>query len=507
MKHMMCSGILLPLFSLPPTKPQAKDHGIGDFGPAAYRFADWLVSAGQRFWQVLPLNPTDPFHGNSPYHSRSSFALSPLYVSPELLRRQELVRLADLARQPLFLPGMVDYVRVAAWKRKLLDNAWARSVAHPGSYRMTAYRRFCRRHAYWLDDYALYEVLKQKFGGVAWFDWPSHLRRRSPAVLGELSRAFSKELDRVRFEQYLVFTQWLALKRYCNRLGIAIIGDLPIYVDADSSDVWANQRLFELYEHGRPRFSAGVPPDYFSPTGQLWGNPVYCWSEHRRTRFRWWLRRIRHSLLLYDIVRLDHFRGLVAYWRVPARVATAVHGRWVRAPATELLSAVRSIFPAMPFVAENLGHITPAVERVRRQFGLPGMKVLLFGFGTRRSPHLPAKVTPDTFYYTGTHDNNTVRGWFECDAREIERKNLARFLGHEPDASTVSLELVRACLESRARVVIIPLQDVLALGSEARMNRPATVSGNWQWRLSPGGPSDADARTLLQLTRKTGRHT
>jgi len=450
------SGILLHVSSLP-----GPDR-TGTFGPAAHRFADWLATAGQRYWQVLPLNPTDPVYGDSPYRSPSAFAINPSFV----VHRSSL-------------------------------------IVHRSS--PLSFRRFCSDNAHWLDDYALYRVLKRKFHGLAWTDWPVRLRRREPAAIREVTDVFSDEVAEVRREQHQAHAQWLALRRHCNRLGIRIIGDMPIYVNDDSADVWAHPELFKLDRRGRPKFVAGVPPDYFSPTGQLWGNPLYRWREHARTGFAWWLGRVERQLALFDLVRIDHFRGLAGYWQVPAGEHTAERGRWVKAPGNALLAALRRRFPRMPFIAEDLGTITPDVERMRDRFGLPGTRVLQFGFSGPDNPHLPANVPENCVFYTGTHDNNTVRGWFEHDATGAEKTGLAQLLGRRPRPGTVSSDLARLVLASRARLAVLPLPDVLGLGQEARMNRPATTTGNWRWRVPGRLLTTAAARRLAELTCASGR--
>ncbi len=447
------SGVLLHISSLPGPGKR------GNFGPAAYRFARWLAAAGQRYWQVLPLGPTDPVYGDSPYRSPSASAINPAFLT------------SYHAPRTTFL----------------------------------SFHRFCLDSAHWLDDYALYRVLKRKFRGLAWTSWPTRLRRREPAAISEVADVFSNEVAEVRREQYHAHVQWQALRQYCRRLGIGIIGDMPIYVNDDSADVWANPGLFKLGGDGRPTHVAGVPPDYFSPTGQLWGNPLYRWREHVRTGFAWWLGRVERQLALFDLVRVDHFRGLVGYWQVPARDRTAERGRWVRAPGNALLAAIRRRFPQMPLIAEDLGVITPAVAQLRKRFGLPGLRVLQFGLHGDDSPHRPESVLENCVYYTGTHDNNTARGWFEHDATPGERRELARLLGRRPDARHAADELVRLVLDSRARLAVLPLQDVLGLGEEARMNRPASTDGNWRWRVTGRLLTTGAARRLAQATRASGR--
>jgi 4-alpha-glucanotransferase len=492
------AGILLHITSLPGR------FGIGDLGPEAHRFADWLHDAGQQWWQVLPLNPTDPGHDNSPYRSVSAFAISPLLISPEALHADGLLvdaDIADISRSPRFRASRTHYTEAAAWKERLLDLAFHR-------FRPTAaYRRFCAEHADWLDNYALFTTLKRKFDGIAWADWPSRLRDCNASALAEIAEVFKHDLDRERFIQFVAFRQWHALRARCEALGIRILGDLPFYVDHDSADVWANPSLFKLGPDRRPRFVAGVPPDRFSKTGQLWHCPVYDWRALGRSNYAWLLTRVGHNLKLFDRVRIDHFRGLVAYWRIPARKPDPARGRWVKAPAVRFLTALRRSFPDLPFVAEDLGLITPAVTAARDRFGLPGVRVLLFAFDhdPAASPHAPQNVPANYIYYTGTHDNNTVRGWLECDAGAGGRRRAERCLGERLTVNRTATAFARAVFESRAAIAILPLQDVLGLGAEARMNHPGTTSGNWEWRLTRGQLTRAGAHNLRRLVETCGR--
>ncbi|MFO7676751.1 MAG: 4-alpha-glucanotransferase [bacterium] len=474
------AGVLLHVTNLP------GPHGIGDFGPAARAFADWLAAAGFRWWQVLPLNPTDPYYGSSPYRSPSSAALSPGFLSPDLLVTDGLLEPTKPRRA--FPSSRVDYPATRHWKDHLLDLACARIVPAPG------FRRFRAREADWLDDFALFTALKGRFGQRPWTDWPPPLRDRDPAALADARRTLGPELRRTALGQYLLDRQWQSLRAHCRRLGIGIIGDLPIYADPDSADVWAHREFFLLDRLGRPRFAAGVPPDAFSATGQLWGNPVYDWPALTRDGFRWWLDRAGRALRLFDVVRLDHFRGLVAYWQVPAGAPTAERGRWVRAPASRLLAALRGRFPDLPFIAEDLGFITPDVERARRHAGLPGMKVAVFGFGTDDSIHRPDRAGPGSVLYSSTHDTDTLRGWLETEARPDELHRLRSWLGDNTTG-----RLLRACFEAPAPLVIVPAQDLLGLGSRARMNRPGTTGRNWRWRLRPG---QLTARLAARLRRR-----
>lgn len=423
------SGILLHISSLP------SPYGIGDFGPSAYKFVDFLVETKQRFWQVLPFNPTEPVFGNSPYSSISVFAGNPLFISPDLLIEDGLLDKRDVMPLPMFPMVKCDYLKVASYKHRLFSRAYKNFKGG------AEFEKFCSENSDWLDDFSLFE----------------------------------------KFLQYIFHKQWFALKRHCNKNGVKIIGDIPMYVCCDSVDVWKNPELFNLDEEKKPITVSGVPPDYFSKTGQLWGNPVYRWDVLKETNYKWWVDRIAHNLKLFDIIKLDHFRGFVGYWEVPANEKTAVNGRWVKADAVDFFSLVARKFPRMPFIAENLGVITGDVKDVIKRFNLTGMRVLLFAFGDDDF----VEIGPNCVVYTGTHDNNTVKGWFKNEAGIKEKERLFRYLGHKVNSNSVHLEFMRLAMKSAAKIAIFPMQDVLGLGSRARMNTPSTTKGNWQWRLLP----------------------
>jgi 4-alpha-glucanotransferase len=492
------AGILLHITSLP------SSLGIGDMGPEAYRFADFLSEANQGFWQILPLNPIDPLYGNSPYHSIAAFAGNSLLISPELLRQDGLLAARDIEPVPPALAGKVDYRAVTTYKARLFHLAFERFQQVRDR---DEYETFCSQESSWLDDYTLFVALKAHFKGTAWDAWPGEVRNRHAEALKALSRELRADIAREKFRQYLFFHQWFALKRYCNERKIRIIGDIPIYVDYDSVDVWTNPEIFKLDEDKRPAALSGVPPDYFSATGQLWGNPVYQWNVLKERNFDWWIRRMGHTLNLFDVVRIDHFRGLVAYWEVPAGEQTATKGKWVEAPVYDFFDALRAHFPTLPVIAEDLGVITPDVKEVMRRFQLPGMKVLLFAFGEDNPlhPYLPHTYERHAVVYTGTHDNNTVGGWFAREARPEDKKRLFRYLGREIAAKDVPGELIRLAMMSVANLAIIPLQDILGLGKEARMNRPATGDGNWEWQLVPGRLTPRLAEKLRTMTQIYGR--
>jgi 4-alpha-glucanotransferase len=492
------SGILLHITSLP------SPFGIGDMGPEAYRFANFLAEAKQSFWQILPLNPTERVYGNSPYHSISAFAVNPLLISPELLVQDGFLATTDcepMANEPT---GRVDYNIVVPYKVKLFNityDRFAKAQAH------NEYKRFCSENSSWLEDFALFVALKAHFNGKAWSEWPPEVRDRQPEALQASKKELHEAIERQKFLQYLFLRQWLTFKEYCNAKGIQIIGDIPIYVDYDSVDVWSHPAIFKLDEDKRPSAVAGVPPDYFSSTGQLWGNPVYQWDTLKERGYDWWIQRMEHTLNLFDVVRIDHFRGLVAYWEIPRGEQTAIHGQWVEAPVYDFFETLRAHFPSLPVIAEDLGLITPDVREVMHHFGLPGMKVLLFAFGEDdpMHPYLPHTYEENAVVYTGTHDNNTVRGWFERETKPEDKKRLFRYLGHKTSAQAAPWELIRLAMESRAYLALIPMQDILGLGEEARMNRPATGDGNWEWQLVPDQIKPSVGGRLRETTEIYGR--
>jgi 4-alpha-glucanotransferase len=453
---------------------------------------------------VLPLNPVDAAGGYSPYHSSSSFALSPLLISPDSLAAQGFISRSLAGSAPSFSDSNVDFAAVAAWKGMLLGSAWE-IFCHRDEW--AAFEEYCSAQAWWLEDYALFEALKANYGGVPWHQWPQGLRDRNPDALAALFPELEGAVRKAKFCQFIAENQWQSLRKYCSGRGVRIIGDLPIYVTHDSSDVWAHRDLFDLGQDLQPRSVAGVPPDYFSATGQLWGNPLYDWEAMERSRFSWWTARMRRCLDLYDIVRIDHFRGLVAYWAVPGGQKTAAGGRWMKGKATQLFFTLKQAFSHLPLIAEDLGIITPDVREVMEQFGLQGMKVLQFAFGNDfpDSPYLPHRYTPDCVVYTGTHDNNTTSGWFRDDATEQERQHVRQYLGRNVAPGDIAGEFIRLAMSSVAAVSLVPMQDLLSLGTGARMNRPGTASGNWSWRMLPGSDSPALAARLKELVVTYGR--
>lgn len=491
------SGILIHVTSLP------SRFGIGDFGPAAYRFADFLARARQKYWQILPLAPTTPLQGESPYSSFSSFALNPLMLSLEMLVEEGLLSQDDLESGMHFSQETVEFGRVREYKEFLLEKAYANFK----DKRTDEFNGFVLVNSHWLENFALFVAAKAYFGGIAWNQWDPKIKERRPEALDALRNELWDQIEKQKFTQYLLYKQWHKLKHYCNSRGIRIVGDLPIYVSHDSADVWSNPEIFKLDSQGNPVFVAGVPPDYFSSTGQLWGNPVYDWDACHSTGFAWWLRRIGHETSLYDVIRIDHFRGLVAYWEVPAGESTAVNGHWVKVPAYEFFDTILGNYPGLKIIAEDLGVITDDVRDLMRHYNFPGMKVLLFAFGEENPdhPYLPHTYEPNCVVYTGTHDNNTARGWFEEEASEEAKARLKRYIGHDITAENVSYELIKLAMASVANTSIFPMQDVLGLGSDSRMNTPSTADGNWGWRLKADWINDEIADNFALLTSTYGR--
>jgi len=489
------SGILLHPTSLP------SRGGIGDFGPAAYEFVDWLAASKQTLWQVLPLQRVGS--GNSPYSCASAFAGNVLLLSPERLAEQGLLDRNRVAALPDG-DAPVDFDSVRAHKLPLLHEAAANFLASAPAVERNRYDSFCRENDWWLDDYVLFSVLRERFGEQPWNMWPREIARRNPDAIVQLRSKLQKELGAERFLQFAFFEQWGALRSYCADRGIRIIGDVSIFVSYDSADVWTNPELFRLKENLLPEVVAGVPPDAFSKTGQRWGNPLYNWDALRARGYDWWIRRMRWAIGACDIVRLDHFRGFQAYWEIPAAEPTAVNGRWVQGPNESLFNALRTALGKLPFIAEDLGYITRQVEDLRKAIGVPGMKVLQFGFGNKGAHvYLPHRYERDCVVYTGTHDNDTIVGWWRTGATEEEKKLASAYLGIGADG--VHWPFIRAALTSVANLSVIPAQDVLGLDSKARMNVPSEMAGSWSWRLRAGALTPELAAKMAVLVEITDR--
>lgn len=469
------SGVLLHLTSLPGM------YGVGDLGPAAYHFSDYLAEMGQLYWQMLPLGPTSPALGNSPYAGFSAFAGNALLISPELLVQDGLLDEKTLGA-PWKQSGRAEYEAVDKHRSPLLSLAFANAgdvFAEP------KFVEFMEQHEEWLEDWALYSTLKTRFQGAPWWLWPREFRFRDASALNAWRDEGAAPILREKFTQYLFASQWNALKKHCRKQGIRLVGDLPIYVGRDSADVWSRPELYKLDDELLPCAVAGVPPDYFSETGQLWGNPVYDWDKHQDEQFAWWRARVGHALDVFDRVRIDHFRGFTACWEIPAGAPTAVNGTWAPAPGRQLFNALARAFPELPIIAEDLGVITDDVRALKEQFDLPGMNILQFAFGDERGKHAPHFHEINSIVYTGSHDNNTSRGWFESESTPEERGNVAQTLGAMPKPTTVHKDFIRLAMGSVADLAIAPMQDILGLGAKARMNTPSTPTGNWEWRLTP----------------------
>ncbi len=493
------SGILLHPSSLP------GPFGIGDLGPAAHRFVDLLAESGQGLWQVLPLGPTG--YRDSPYQCTSAFAGNPLLISPERLLEWGWIEPAHL-KQPQLPEDRVDFGAVAAWKTTLLGRAQRGFAARANDADRDDFAGFKERHRDWLEDYALYAALKAAHDSRPWTDWPEPLALHEPKALGAWAKSHKAAVERHRFVQYLFFRQWSELRAYAHGRGVHLVGDMPIFVAHDSSEVWTHRDWFQLDGRGHPTVIAGVPPDYFSPTGQRWGNPLYRWDVLAADGYRFWVERLRHALGVMDLVRVDHFRGFAGYWEIPASEETAVQGRWVQGPGMDLFEAMReSLGPDLPLIAEDLGVITPDVEALRDGLGLPGMAILQFAFediagGFGRSEFLPHNHRKNLAVYTGTHDNNTLLGWWADKDDEI-RHQARRYLNS--DGMAIHWDFIRAALASVAALAIFPLQDLVGAGPEGCMNRPGTAEGNWVWRYREEQIDPDAAPRLRELTRLYGR--
>jgi len=493
------SGILLHISSLP------SRFGVGDFGPEAYKFADFLVRAKQSYWQVLPLNPPIPIGNNySPYNSSSAFAGNTLFISPEYLYKQGFLAKKDIQSNSAFCQANVNYRSVYSYKKKLFDTA---CECFEKYRKRTDYKRFCVDNVSWLEDHATFTALCQYFHNRSWDRWPIELREHRKASVQSAKTRLAREVNREKFVQYVFFRQWYDFKKYCNERNIRIIGDIPFYVAYQSADVWANPEVFKLTKTKKPRFIAGVPPDFFSRNGQLWNNPVYNWQALKKTGYKWWLRKVKHNLDLFDIVRLDHFRGFAAFWQVPAGSKTAKNGKWIPGPKEDFLNKLFKRFSLSRFIAEDLGYITTEVRELIKQYQLSCMKILIFGFDGDMSKnlHCPYNYISNSVVYTGTHDNNTVRGWLEKEAGIEQRKRLFDYIGHKVPDKRIHWELIRLAMSSVSNTVIVPMQDVLRLSEEARMNRPASLKGNWTWRLQKKDLKLPVAKSLAKMTEIYGR--
>ncbi|MBN3041271.1 MAG: 4-alpha-glucanotransferase [Candidatus Omnitrophica bacterium] len=493
------SGVLLHITSLP------SEYGIGDLGPGAYSFADFLAETRQSYWQILPLNPTISACGYSPYSSISAFAGNPMFISPKILLDEGLLKEADLSSQPEFPQERCDYNQVTVYKEKILNRVYEHFKIK--SLQRDEFNNFCKDQAFWLDDYALFKVIRNSNNKIAWNVWDKPLRDRSQKELDKIKILHEADIEKEKFFQFLFFKQWFSLKNYCNQRNIGLIGDIPIYVNYDSVDVWKNTSIFKLDKEKEPAFVAGVPPDYFSSTGQLWGNPVYDWDALKKSDYKWWVSRLKHNLCFFDILRIDHFRGLVSFWQVPGTEETAVNGQWKKVPTKDFFSVLFKNIKEVAIIAEDLGLITDDVRIALKRLGFPGMKVLHFAFADNNSmhPYLPHTYIENCVVYTGTHDNNTSLGWFRKDASENEKIKLVKYIGRENENVDVSWALIRLAMASVASMALFPLQDILNLDESSRMNIPSTPQGNWAWRFKPEQLTEQVRNKLKELTEIYGR--
>ena len=500
-------GLLLHISSLPSAS------GIGDLGPAAHAFARSMAEIGARIWQFLPLNTTSTYIGNSPYSSPSAFAGNPLFISPELLMRDGYLSYTDLDASLGVIPqaglsrepDRVDFAAVSEHRHRLLQSVF--DGYHPRLEQNQDYADFCRKHMRWLHDYARFVSLKERFGGQAWFCWPEPYAQRDPDALEEWDAKERQTIEREKFTQFLFFNQWAELRSECRKVGVSLLGDVPIYVTHDSADVWANPQYFSLDDNSHPITVSGVPPDYFCPLGQRWGNPVYRWDIMEQDGFAWWKQRLSHTLEMVDIARLDHFRGFCSHWDIPAGEETAVNGSWKPVPGRALFSSLKERFGYLPLMAEDLGVITPDVRELMREFELPGMHVLHFAYGGdyfAENNDIPHNHSRNSFVYTGTHDNTTTKDWF-LNAGQRERDNLAAYSGRDLTTDNICEIMIRQAFSSVAECAIVPVQDILNLGAEGRMNSPGVADGNWTWRLMPEQMRAAELGWMWNLARSYGR--
>lgn len=493
------AGILLHISSLP------SRFGIGDLGPDSYAFADFLEAAGQTYWQILPLSPIEESSGHSPYSGHSAFAGNILLISPDLLVSDGLLHTTDLPEN-IKNTAEVDYGSATKLKMELLNKSWEKFQQQTAQQMRKDFEEFCRAEKSWLEDYSLYAALKNHYNHQGWMHWPQEVKARKADALKELNGQLEGAIQKEKFFQFLFYRQWFRLKKYCNAKGIQIFGDIPFYVGYDSADVWANSSLFKMDEELNPTVVSGVPPDYFSETGQLWGTPVFNVQKKASAVNQWWISRIKHSLRIYDLLRLDHFRAFSAYWEVPAEDDTAMNGHWEKGPGADLFSQLKKEMGELPLVAEDLGEIDQPVRDLMEQFELPGMRILQFAFSDKPGENLysPHNHIRHCLVYSGTHDNNTVRGWYQ-QASNKEKRNLAQYTGRRIQPHKVHEIFIQLTLSSVANTAIIPMQDYLGLGEEAIMNRPSVAEGNWKWRMQDNEANPKLSKTLLHWVKLYGR--
>ncbi|MFU2157786.1 MAG: 4-alpha-glucanotransferase [Caldisericum sp.] len=492
-KNLRKSGVLAHITSLP------SKFGIGDFGYSSKNFIDLLKNSGQKLLQILPIGPTEPYFDNSPYHSVSAFAINPLLISLEKLKEEGLIS-QDLSQYEIEETNIVQFEKVIENKFKAFNSAYKNFKENED------FQKFCSENSFWLEDYAIFIALKKRFENRAWQEWPNEFKNRNLGALNLAKDILKDEIKFVKFLQFIAYKQILEMKDYANENGVEIIGDLPIYVDLDSPDVWANKELFNLDDNGYPVKVAGVPPDYFNENGQLWGNPVYNWDKHLKTNFEWWIKRIAHLLQFVDIIRIDHFRGFVAYYAVDAGRENAKIGEWIKVPVYEFFDTVKNNFPTMPFIAEDLGLITEDVVEVIERYNIPNMRVLEFAFdGSPENGYLPHNYKNPTVVYTGTHDHNTIVGWFKYELTNNGKSYLEKYLGKKTSLETINFDLIRLAHSSIAQFSILPVQDILALDERFRMNTPGTSSGNWRFKLKFSDIDEGKFFKLKEITEIYGR--
>lgn len=491
------SGILLPISSIP------SEYGIGAFSKEAYEFVDFLKDAGQKLWQILPLGQTG--YGDSPYQSFSTFAGNPYFIDLVTLMEEGYLTKADCDKCNFGTnPEYVDYEKVYLSRFKVLEKAYECALSD-GLENDKAYKKFVKDNAYWLDDYALYMAVKVSFDNVCWIEWDEDIRLRKPQAIESYTKRYAYEIGFYKFQQFLFQKQWFALKKYANKNGVEIVGDIPIYVAFDSADTWANPKLFQLDEKNLPIGVAGCPPDAFCETGQLWGNPLYDWDYHKKTKYEWWMQRIGYCYKLYDVVRIDHFRGFDEYWFVPYEDETAINGHWTKGPGYDLFKTMKETLGERAVIAEDLGFPTDSVIELVQKTGFPGMKILEFAFGSGAdNEYLPHNLeTRNCIIYTGTHDNETIVGWYE-NADEESRTYAKEYLNIKDD-DEIHFKFIAAAAASIADIMVIPMQDYLGLGNEARINTPSTLGGNWEWRMKKGILTKELAKKIYTLTKNYGR--
>jgi 4-alpha-glucanotransferase len=490
------AGILLHITSLP------SEFGIGDLGPQAYAFANMLARCEQKIWQILPLNFTDVAANFSPYSSVSAMAGNILVISVELLVEDGILDASQIESFRLPKSDLVNFIAVAEVKKKIFDQVWENTRSGKKGREWKLFEKFCAEED-WLNDFALYSIIKKQQGDRPWFQWPDEFKKRKAASLRKISREGADEIKKTKFLQFIFAKQWRRLKSHCNKKGIKILGDLPYYVSHDSVDVWTNPGIFKIDKEGNPIAVAGTPPDMFSEEGQLWNMPVYNWKTLNKKKYTWWVKRMRRNQRLFDLIRLDHFRGFSAYWEVPAKDRSAKNGSWKKGPGADLFKSIRKELGPLPFVAEDLGEIDDKVITLRDHFNFPGMKVLQFAFGENmaESEHIPHNYGQNFFVVTGTHDNNTTKGWWRKDIDEDTKNRISKYCNKELTEENIAEELVHLAYGSVAKTAIIPLQDILNLDEPARMNTPGSMKNNWGWRLLPGRLTPSVENKLKELVK------